>query len=228
MASVKSNTTIKEYQNFVKEVYGLCNDRDFSVGDMLANVERFVMRGLKGIRKKDPEKTKLNLMIALSWFVSLMNQLHIDLGNEVWQRFPYVCSYCGVCPCICWARKIKIRQKISRNDRLRPNTLSDFQKMFKKIYPPQGRSLEHEGVHLAEETGELSEAILKYRGAHQEEDFNEIALEAADFFSCLAGVFNSLDFDIARQLAANFSHNCHVCKKAPCQCSFIDIVRFKS
>jgi len=88
MASVKQNTTIREYQNFVKEVYGLSNDRYFNLWDMVINVERFMMRGLKGIRKGDKEKTKINLLIAFSWFMSMMNRLHIDIENQIWKRFP--------------------------------------------------------------------------------------------------------------------------------------------
>jgi len=112
MASIKRNTTIKEYQHFVKEVYGLSNERYFNLEDMLINVERFVMKGLKGIRKGDKEKIKINLLIANSWFISIMNQLHIDLENEVWKRFPYLCSYCASCPCLCKEKRIESRQKV--------------------------------------------------------------------------------------------------------------------
>ena len=112
MASLNKNITIKEYQKFVKEVYGLPNDRHFNAWDMLTNIERFIMRSLKGIRKADPEKTKLNLIIAFSWFMSLMNQLHIDLEKEIGKRFPYACSYCGACPCSCKERKIKKGKKL--------------------------------------------------------------------------------------------------------------------
>ena len=100
--------------------------------------------------------------------------------------------------------------------------------MFKEIYPPEKRSLEHAGVHLAEELGEFSEVILVYRGERKEEDFEEIKLEAADLFSCLMGVFNVLGINVAKELSIMFSNNCHVCKNAPCTCSFTDITRFKS
>ena len=83
MASVKRDTTIKEYQDFVNDVYGLNNLRNYTALDMLTNIERFAMRALKGIRKKDQEKIKTNLLIALSWFMSLTNQLRIDLEGEV-------------------------------------------------------------------------------------------------------------------------------------------------
>jgi hypothetical protein len=98
MASVKPDISLKEYQNFVQEVYGLPNDRYFSTWDMISNMERFMMRGLKGIRKGDREKTKLNVLIALSWFISIMNQLHIDIEEEIWKRFPISVHTAPVAP----------------------------------------------------------------------------------------------------------------------------------
>lgn len=228
MASVKPNTTISEYQKFVKEVYGLNNDRYFSTWDMITNVERFATRGLKGIRKGDKEKTKLNLLISLSWFASMMNQLHINLENEVWKRFPFLCSYCGSCPCVCKEEKVEKRRKVSIDETRRPKTFEGFQNMFNEIYPAEKRTLEHAGIHLAEELGEFSEATLKYRGSHKDEDFKKIPLETADVFSCFMGVFNSLGPNVAKELSVMFSDNCHACHKAPCECDFTFISEFKS
>ena len=228
MPQVKINTTIKEYQQFVKDVYGLPNDRYFSLQDMLANVERFMMRSLKGIRKNDNEKLKLNLIVSLSWFMSIMNQLHIDIEEEVWKRFPYMCSYCASCPCVCKAQKIQTRQKVTADESRRPKTMGEFQKMFADIYPASSRTLDYAGVHLAEEMGEITESILNYRGNHDDKDFQNIILESADLISCIMGVFNSLQIDLAQELSVMFKENCHVCKKAPCVCSFIDIIGFKS
>jgi len=228
MASIKENTTIKEHQSFVKEIYGLPNDRHFSLWDMITNVERFTMRGLKGIRKKDKEKTRINLLIALTWFTSIMNRLQIDLENEVWQRFPYLCSYCGSCPCSCKENKIEKRQEVLPDEKKKVKTLAEFQKMFNQIYPAGKRTIEDAGIHLAEELGEFSEAILTYRGGHQEKDFQRIEIEAADLFSCFMGVFNSLELELAKELSVMFSQNCHVCKNIPCTCQFTDITKFKS
>ena len=228
MASVNRSITIKKFQNFIKEVYELSNDRYFSLWDMLSNVERFTMRGLKGIRKGDKEKTKINLLISLSWFMSMVNRLHIDTEEKVWKRFPYLCSYCGSCPCVCKKNKVKKRQRVFIDNKKRPKTLEEFQNMFNQIYPAKERTLDHAGVHLAEEVGEFSEAILTYRGAHKDDDFKIIELEAADLFSCQVGVFNSLGISIAKELSVMFSKNCHVCKKAPCTCNFIDVIKFKS
>lgn len=228
MPSVKSNTTILEYQSFVKEVYGMPNDRYFSLEDMLNNIQRFAMRALKGIRKGDINKAKLNLLISLSWFTSTLNRLQVNLEDAVWKRFPYVCSYCGNLPCICGEEKIENRQRIISHDSRKPSTLAEFQSMFAEIYQPQQRSLEHAGVHLAEELGEFSEAILSYKGSHKEELFGDIAEEAADLFSTMMGVFNSLNINVAEELARTFTSGCHVCNNAPCKCDFEFVMNFKS
>jgi len=228
MLQVKPDTTIKEYQRFVYDIYGLANNRYFGVQDMMTNIERFMTRGLKGIRKGDSMKTRSNLMISFSWFMSMQNQLHIDIEEEVWKRFPYVCSYCASCPCGCKAQKVKTRRSIIIDDRKKPKMLEDYQKMFNEIYPASARTLDHAGVHLAEETGEVAESILIFRGNHEEEDFRGLILESADFVSCMMGVFNSLEMSLAKELSLLFNNNCHDCHKAPCVCNFIDITQFKS
>jgi len=226
--AINKNVTIKKFQEFIKEVYGLSNDRYFSLGDMIVNMERFLMRGLKGIRKRNNQKAKINFLLSLSWFMSIMNRLHINIEDKIWKRFPCLCSYCGNNSCLCKKEKVKKRRKIIIDNKKRPKTLKQFQKMFDDIYPSAARTLEHAGIHLAEEAGEFSEAVMTFRGAHKDEDFNQMELEAADLFSCLVGVFNSLEYDIADELVKLYSKNCHVCKKAPCVCNFIYIANYKS
>jgi len=228
MASIKENATIAEYQKFVKDLYGVSNDRHFATSDMLANVERFLMRALKGIRKEDIEKTKFNIMISFSWFVSFMNQMHIEIEEETWKRFPYLCSYCGSCPCTCKEKKVENRQKVAIDESKRPKTLYDFQKMFEEIYPSASRTVEHAGIHLAEEMGELSETVLAYRSARNNVDFDNVKLEAADLMSCFFGILNSMKLDAAKEISLHFSDNCHECHKMPCECSFEKILTYKS
>src|SRR3989338_9024487 len=134
MPSIKPNATIAQVQKFCQDVYALRNDRHFRTWGMVSNVLRFLMRGLKGIRKEDRQKIKKNLLIAMSWFLSIMNQMHIQLEGHIWQRFPYLCSYCGRCPCQCRALKINRRRKVIINNKLRPKTLRGFQSMFNDLY----------------------------------------------------------------------------------------------
>lgn len=228
MASLTTRSSLTDYQNFVGEVYDLPDDRHFNTSDMLANMERFLMRGLKGIRKKDEGKVKINMIIASSWLMSLLNQLHIDIEKETWDRFPHVCSYCASCPCVCKERKVIQRKKITRNDAQKPTSISGFQKMFEEVYPSSRRTIQDAGIHLAEEMGELSEAVLLYRGLRKQIDFDNMKLEAADLMSCFMGIFNSLQLDFAKELALHFHDNCYRCHKVPCVCTFVDVMNFKS
>ena len=228
MPAVSRNIGIREFQSFISQVYGLPNDRHFELAEMHGNIQRFAMRGLKGIRKGDPDRIKKNMVISFSWFISTMNRLHIDIEDEVWTRFPHLCSYCGSCPCRCKSQRVAERQQVVIDATRRPASLAEYQSMFAQIYPASGRTLEHAGVHLSEEVGELTEAILAYRGERTSEDFDNLMLEAADYFSCVMGVFNSMTVDFAHELATFYPENCHACHRAPCVCSYVIIKKYKS
>ncbi len=227
MVKVSPSTSIREYQAFNKNIYLKSNDKYFGISDMLGNIQRFGMRGLKGIRKDDHEKTKNNLVISFSWLMSLLNRLNIDIEDEIWKRFPYKCSYCGSVPCSCKEVKPDFRHMLEVDHSLRPGTMKCFQQMFEKIYPSSARTLDHAGVHFGEEIGEFTEAMLAFRSSRSDGDFENIKFEAADYFSCLMGVFNSLNVDLAQELAKLFPNNCHVCNKAPCECTYEFIKKFK-
>jgi NTP pyrophosphatase (non-canonical NTP hydrolase) len=226
--SVSKDATIRQYSDFVNAVYGVPNDRDYAIWDLLTNMQKFSMRSIKGVRKNDKEKIKVNMIISLSWFISLMNRLHIDIDEAVWQRFPYSCSYCGKCPCVCKAEKVATRLKVTGKGSMRPKTIEEFQDMFGRIYPPGARTLDDAAIHLAEEVGELSEAFHIYIGSHRDSNFDNIYSEAADFFSCAMGMFNSINVGYAEELSKLYSNNCHVCKNAPCTCTFDSVNDFKS
>jgi NTP pyrophosphatase (non-canonical NTP hydrolase) len=184
------------------------------------------MRGIKGIRKGNKEKVKKNLLIALSWYTSLMNRLHINMEENIWNRFPYLCSYCGTSPCSCKAEKVISRRTVVSNNHLKPRTIEDYQVMFQNIYPKESRTPTDVAIHLAEETGELSEAFQIYMSNREDDELDNIHKEAADFYSCIMGIFNSFDINCAEELSLMFEHNCHVCKNAPCTCGFKFVKEF--
>ncbi len=224
MASVSPHTSIRDYQRFIADIYDVGDNRFFSRRDLLGGVERLVMRGLKGIRKKEHERTRINLLLSLGWFMSLLNRMHIDAEDETWKRFPYRCSYCAHCPCICREIRPTKRRALPAEEDKRPKTLREFQQMFREVYPPETRTLEQAGIHLAEETGELWESLLLYRGTHKEAEFKKLVVEVADFLSCVIGVFNSLDIDVADALSEVYVDNCQVCHQLPCSCSFEEML----
>ena len=228
MASFRKNQSLQDLQGIIGQIYNLPNDRDYSLPDLLTQQQRFSMRALKGIRKGDSRKIQNNLLISISWLMSIANRLHIDVENEVWQRFPGVCSYCGQSPCVCKSRKVNSRRKIIKKSGNKPASLRQVQQMFGEIYPANQRSLIEAGVHLAEEMGEVSEAVHNFMGLHKESNFKEISAEIADYMSCIFGVANSADIDLAGKLAERFSYGCHVCKHTPCSCSYKFVSQYTS
>ena len=228
MSSFPNNGSLSRFQAFINDIYGLPDDRMFSIFDLLSNMERFTMRAIKGIRKGDPEKTRINLLISFSWCMAIANRLHIDLESIIWERFPDACSYCGSEPCACKSTKNTERVSLNPDPDKKPISLSAFQDMFERIYPSADRTLNSAGVHLAEETGEVCEAISVFLGEHKPDQFKAIAEELADYTSCLFGVANSLPFSLADTLAEHYTDNCHACHNAPCTCGFSYIAKFDS
>ena len=228
MASFKKTGTLTDLQGFIGTVYGMPDDRLYSIWDLLTHEQRFSMRALKGIRKGSIERLRTNLLISLSWLMAIANRLHVNVEDQVWERFPMRCSYCGKIPCACKAIKATKRARFKRDNRLRPHGLAAFQKMFNDIYPADSRTLAEAGVHLAEEVGEVSEAVSNYLGQHLESQFDEIKLEIADLVSCIFGVANSAKIDLAKELAAMYADNCHVCHKMPCVCKFAQVSKLKT
>jgi len=227
MYSFKEGGTIADFQSLVQNVYSSKDDRLYSTFDLMVQVQRFMMRALKGMRRDDDNMLKINLLVALSWFMSVCNRQHVDIEEEVWKRFPYVCSYCAHKPCICKKLKPTSRKSSKPDQSIRPKTMHDFQRMHEEIYPSSDRNIFEAGVHAAEETGEIAEAVHNYLGQHKDALFDDVRLELADFISCLFDVANSMGMDVAHELSVMFNDNCHVCHQAPCVCSYEEISKFK-
>jgi len=226
--SLKNGPNIRDLQEVNAQIYGELDDRYYDIWEIFSNQERFMMRAMKGIRKGDLEKLRRNIVIALSWFLAIMNRFHIDLEEAVWNRFPYLCSYCGGCPCICKKTKPTERPRIKRDGSKRPKSLAGFQEMFQKIYPSDGRNLEHAGIHLVEEQGEISEALQIFIGSHGKKHFQNIIDESSDYLSCVIGLMNSAGIDFEKEMLEFYAENCHACHNAPCTCDFNFIADFKS
>lgn len=228
MIKFNKGDSLSKFQILIAGIYSLPDDRFFSLTDLVSNQERFTMRALKGVRKNNRKVIMQNLVISLSWLTSIVNRLHVNLEDIVWKRFPGVCSYCGEQPCNCKKTKIKKRIEKRASKDKRPKNIKELQEMFAKIYPPSKRSLSDAGVHMAEEMGELSEAVNIYLGEHRIKYFEEIKNEIADYLSCLFGLANSANINLELVLEKAYYNNCHACHESPCSCNFNFIATFKS
>lgn len=214
----------RDLQDANSATYAGPNAVFFDTADLLGNLTRFGMRALKGVRRYEPDKIGSNLIIATGWFLSTLNRMGVDLDDAVWQRFPYRCGYCRSCVCMCSGTPAAACSESHE----RPVTLAEVQAMFRHIYPPELRSIEDAGIHMAEEIGEFQEAVLLYRGRHDSSDLVNLRDEAADVLSCLFGVWISMNRDAAAELREAYAYGCHACREAPCGCSYERISMYES
>ena len=222
---INSNSPLSDFQARNSALYSEVNDRHYSADRMFGRLHRHITLVLKAVRKFEQEKRAdayrhivYHLCMALSWSLAMFNRYHINLADDMWRRFPGVCPYCSEAPCACKQRP-KDRQKlVGRTRGKQPVSLRDWQKMFAEIYP---NVVLVSAIHLAEEAGEVNEALQALSATHQDNYFWEVVEELVDVVTNIFGVANCLGLDLAEGMAGYFANGCPKCKRSPCECGFV-------
>lgn len=115
----------------------------------------------------------------------------VNMEAAVWEKYPWKCSYCTECPCVCGPEKPrKAKQLGIPSPTGEVLGLEYLQNMLAGIYP-KGRHRLHETVaHVMEEIGEASDAIVARDRPQAKEEF-------ADIFARIVQVANTLDITLA-------------------------------
>ena len=146
-------------------------------------------------RKRDSEIEEL-LPSMFKWFCLLYSKNEkktINVSDLLWNKFPDLCPYCKKETCQCGIGKeqldvIGIKKIADDSRKHKPQTLTEWQELFQRIYPRGADSSFHINVmHLAEELAELSEA---YRKKYIKKDIPCVEMELADVFSWIMGLAN--------------------------------------
>jgi NTP pyrophosphatase (non-canonical NTP hydrolase) len=105
--------------------------------------------------------------------------------------------------------------------------------MFSKIYPQREGSLFPAASHMAEEMGEVAEAVMMYRTVHSDDALSRVSLEFADLISCVLGVCNSIASAFPNEetileeiLKRMFANGCHACHGSPCTCAYSYVMTY--
>lgn len=207
-----------QWQN--ETIYGEQNRRNF--GDPLrihCRIGSHFGLAHKCVRKDKTENLPFYLCMSLSWSFALANNLGINLENELWNRFPGVCPYCGQIPCTESCHKTT--RALERKDALLPSnsgSFRDLQEMLRRIYP-HNTALTSAG-HGLEEIAEVGQAIDHWTGTHKNEHFEKIALELADVITHICAVASCIEIDLTNEMGKTFEFGCCKCHKTPCICGF--------
>lgn len=214
---VTSASSLQAFQELNKEIYRRTNDRNFDDWALFCYVLRHVTRGLKNVRKKDHKTTQWHLCMALSWSLGLFNRLHVNLASRMWKAFPGHCPYCLTAPCSCSERRQE-RLPPKEPSCQEPKSICQWQEMFARIYPG---TLQESAIHLAEETGEVGEALRNFLATHRKAWFEKTVEEMIDLVTNIFAVANRLNIDLAGGMAHSFEGGCPGCLHQSCRCKKI-------
>jgi len=218
---ISSSSSLTDFQKINREIYLVVNDRCYDITGLFSHLHRHITQILKAVRKKKYVNIKYHICMAFSWAMALANRFHIDVADEMWGFFPGFCPYCNSVPCVCFPERVRNRQKLAgKSMGERPTALFEWQAMFARIYP---NVIEHSAMHLAEEAGEVNEAIRNYSSTHNQEWFRKIAEELVDVITNIFGVINCLRLDLAAGLADYFAGGCPKCRQSPCSCDYVAV-----
>lgn len=215
---INSESSLAAFQENNNNIYLVTNDRNYSIEKISARLHRHITQVLKAVRKEKYDNIAYHLCMSLSWSFAAFNRFHINLAEDMWKRFPGLCPYCLEAPCCCKQRP-RERQKLGGKYRgKQPVLLRDWQQMFAGIYP---NVVLVSAIHLAEEAGEVDEALQAYSATHQEDWFWKAVEEFVDVVTNIFGVANCLNLDLAARMAEYFSNGCPKCHHSPCECGFL-------
>jgi pyrimidine deaminase RibD-like protein len=189
-------------------------------------------------KKKEGVTPARHIPKALAWWMALCGKLGIrSVEDMLWMKFPGVCPYChrathdqfecgkkkAARPGPDWEALAAIGEK-GRDSR--PKSLGDWQQMYLNIYQVSGtEDYGHSFARLAEELGELAEALRTFPAAP-----GYFVSEASDVFAWLMRVQNIVELkegtekdNIGRALELGFCESypdlCVDCGLPTCNCA---------
>ncbi len=199
-----------------------------------------VIGGLSALasnKRKAGNDPETYIVKALAWWLALCGKLGVrSVESMLWDKFPGVCPYCLSVPHdpdICTEHKaaaggppwsqLAVTGQRAMNEK--PRRLREWQVMFSRIYAAQqtedfGPSF----ARLAEELGELSEAVRVFRA-----EPGYVLSEAADVFAWLMHIQNIVDSKaqvtssrrgeaLESAFAKAYPDGCTACGKRQCSC----------
>lgn len=217
---ITDNASLEIFQGLNWKIYQVNDDRHCgSAFDIISYLHRDITRILKAVRKEKHEGLGKRICVTISWAFAVASRFHINVADEAWKRFPGCCPYCKGASCVCKERASSRQTVTAARDR--PISLRDWQAMFAAIYP--NNKLQDSVMHLAEEIGELSEAVRNFFAVHSDDSFSNISEEIVDIFANILGVANCLDFDVAALLADYYKDGCPKCHQSSCKCGYVAV-----
>ncbi len=212
-----SVSTFRDLQRRNAEVYGYQNDIHLEKLDFAMKAHRYAGMAAKYWHQKKVQQIPTLVLWTFSWNLALANRMHIDLQEEVWNRFPGHCPYCGKVPhdygnCKKWAEgRVVLPPSCAR-----VQTVDEFQDMFARIYPNNNVSFAF--LQFVNEPSEVCEALQLFNASHLPRDYEKVREECIDVVANTFAVANILGIRIADLHDEALKDGCPNCHLASCRC----------
>ncbi|MBN1931586.1 MAG: hypothetical protein JW786_08275 [Desulfobacterales bacterium] len=232
---------IKDLQSYLKDLYGNVNSNrewDYLYG-YLSRTAGIVSKQITNAPRYRTlsEIDKTQFVLAISWLFSLSNYFEIDVADSYLKKYPGICPYCMVSPCVCYKTKkmpginipiykIEEEKQWKYNDIKNQGALINSKWVIsntRAIYPANDTLWHHAGpwyhfTKLSEELAELHEAISKNQVGKKGED--AVSQEIADVFTWFISIWSSVFHDITLEdsMIDHYYNGCPECKQKPCTC----------
>ena len=210
--------TLSQSQNLIQEIYGIPDDRLYEVEDLLYYEQKFILRYIKLLQLKGREGVVENLIVAIAWFLALMNRYHFDLEKITWKRYSYKCPFCMDIPCSCSKKDEPKAKKTGRPTSRKPKTLKEWQTVIGKIYPAE--DVNEVNFTILYQTNNLDYAFRNFLRRKEKKHFRKIENKSADCFVLFVRALNALEIDLEKEFDHLFGKGCYVCHKMPCECNY--------
>lgn len=227
-------SSIKEFQDYIETVYGDVNNNR-SIDYIYAYLFRNGSYLSRVIGEKGEPKT--NFIKTYSWLFSLSSKLKIDIEDVFIRKYPDVCPYCLVKPCLCiktgkkpvayipeWKASEEINFKYGMSRSANPKykldsaveKINDLYPANKHIWNAAGPTFQF--YRILEELGEVHEAYTSYiTGRRKIENVGE---ELADVFAWLVSTWGICypTISLADEFINYYYQGCPVCLSEKCKC----------
>lgn len=214
------NLTISDLLKNNQAIYQVSDDRLYTIEDLLYNHQKFVSLFIEDKEQKKIKSTPFDLMVALAWYLALVNRYHIDLEGLLWKRYSYKCPFCLEIPCMCDEKQVSRAQKTGRPSSRMPENITEWQRMIEKIYPLKKTDDSISKVHA--HLDRLNSAFRLFMREKKKKQFRSIENEIVDYFVTLVQIFNYYHSDIEKEYINMFSNGCYVCQQIPCECNYYE------
>ncbi|VEE14821.1 nucleoside triphosphate pyrophosphohydrolase family protein [Ectopseudomonas mendocina] len=227
-------SSIKEYQDYISNLYGEVNDRH-----SMEYVFSYLFRNAAYLSRVIGEKgeSKDNFIKTYSWLFALSSKLKIDLEDAFLKKYPDVCPYCLVKPCICiktgkkpvdyvpeWKASEEIQSKYRIAKLSSPKLMLDKAvERINDLYPANKHIWNAAGptfqfYRVLEELGEVHEAYTGFaKGVRKSENIGE---ELADVFAWLLSTWGIVypKLSLNDEFIGYYYDGCPVCSNSTCKC----------